>query len=86
MILFLRVKQLKSKKILAKGEKAMSERILSDRDLDILLREARTYNGWQDKDVTDVLVQAVYDLAKFGPTSMNCCPARFLFVKSPQGK
>ncbi len=60
--------------------------ILTDRDLDILFRKARTYNGWQDKDVSAVLVQAVYDLMKFGATSANCSPARFKFVQSPEAK
>lgn len=66
----------------------MSEdsKIIDDRGLDILFREARTYNDWKDGDVTDVLVQAVYDLMKWGPTSANCCPARFLFVKSKESK
>ena len=66
----------------------MSEdsKIIDDRGLDILFRTARTYNGWKDRDVSDVLIQAVYDLMKWGPTSANCCPARFLFVKSKEGK
>lgn len=62
-------------------------KILDDRALDILFREARTYNGWKkDAEVTDVLLQAVYDLMKWGPTSANCCPARFVFVKSQEAK
>lgn len=61
-------------------------RILSDKALDTLFREARTYNGWKEKDVADTLVKAVYDLMKWGPTSANCSPARFLFVKSPEAK
>ncbi len=62
------------------------DRILSDESLDILFRGARTYNGWEDRDVSEVLLQAVYDLMKWGPTSANCCPARFLFVKTPEAK
>lgn len=61
-------------------------RILDDHALDVLFREARTYNGWQDKDVSDVLLQAVYDLFKWGPTSSNCCPVRIKFVKSKEAK
>jgi 3-hydroxypropanoate dehydrogenase len=64
----------------------MSGHILSDQDLDTLFREARTYNGWQDKEVSDVLLHALYDLLKFGPTSANCCPMRVKFVKSPEAK
>ncbi len=60
--------------------------ILSDQALDTLFRTARTYAAWQDKEVSDVLIQAVFDLMKFGPTSVNCCPARFVIVKSPEAK
>lgn len=63
----------------------MSE-ILSDSGLDLLFREARTHNGWQDKEVSDVLLQAVFDLAKMGPTSANCSPMRVLYLKSPEAK
>lgn len=64
----------------------MTHKILGDEALDVLFREARTHNGWDGRDVTDVLVQAVYDLMKWGPTSANCCPARFVFVKSKEAK
>lgn len=63
-----------------------SSTILPDQALDTLFRTARTYKAWQDKPVTDVLVQAVYDLMKWGPTSANSCPARFIFVKSQEAK
>lgn len=61
-------------------------KILDDRSLDVLFRDARSHNKWQDKDVADVLIRAVYDLMKFGPTAANSCPARFVFVKSPEAK
>lgn len=61
-------------------------RILDDRSLDILFREARTFSKWKSEPVSDVLLQAVYDLMKFGPTSANSCPARLLFVKTPEAK
>ncbi len=61
-------------------------KIVDDRGLDTLFREARTVNGWKGGDVSEVLIQAVYDLMKWGPTSANCCPARFLFVKSKEAK
>lgn len=51
-----------------------------------LFLDARTYNAWQDRDVTDVQIAAIYDLVKMAPTSANCSPARFLFVKSPEAK
>ena len=60
--------------------------ILSDKGMDLLFREARTHNAWQDREVTDVLLEAVFDLAKMGPTSANCSPMRVVFVKSPAAK
>lgn len=60
----------------------MTDKILSDESLDILFRSARTHNAWQKREVTDVLIKAMYDLAKMGPTSANISPARFVFVKS----
>ncbi len=54
--------------------------------LDQLFREARTHNKWQDRPVTDDQLRALYDVLKFGPTSANCSPARFIFVRSPEGK
>ncbi len=61
-------------------------RILDDHALDTLFRSARTHNAWQDRDVSDVLVHAVYDLMKWGPTSANSCPGRFLFVRTKEAK
>lgn len=54
--------------------------------LDALFRTARTRNGWADRAVPEALARAVYDLAKWGPTSANCSPARFVFVGSREGK
>ncbi len=51
-----------------------------------LFTDARTHNGWQDKPVSDELLAKIYDLTKMGPTSANCCPARFVFIRSPQAK
>jgi len=70
------------------GTTKMNEdsKILDDRSLDILFRGARSYKGWKDEDVSDVLIQAVYDLMKWGPTSANCSPMRFLFVRSQEEK
>lgn len=59
---------------------------LDDSALDTLFRTARTYNGWQDRDVPDELVHSIYDLMKWGPTSANCCPLRIVFVRTKEGK
>ncbi len=60
--------------------------ILSDAGLDLLFREARTHSAWAAKDVSDVLLEAVYDLARLGPTSANCSPMRVLFLRSAAAK
>jgi len=60
--------------------------ILSDKALDTIFRTARTYNAWQDKEVSQTLIKAVYDLLKMGPTSANCSPARFKFLTSDAAK
>lgn len=59
---------------------------LDDAVLDQLFRKARTQNGWQDKMVAPEVLHQLYDLLKMGPTSANCCPARFVFVMSPEAK
>ena len=53
---------------------------------DLLFREARTHNKWQDTPVTDEQIHALYDLLKFGPTSANSSPARFVFIRTQEGK
>ena len=60
--------------------------ILNDAGLDLLFRQARTYSAWRDKDVSDVLLQAIYDLTKMAPTSANCSPMRVLFLRSKEAK
>ena len=54
--------------------------------LDQIFLKARTHNAWLKKDVPDALLRQVVDLCKIGPTSANCSPARFVFVKSPAAK
>ena len=48
--------------------------------------DARTQNAWQPKDVPDSLLRQLVDTVKMGPTSANCQPARFVFVKSKEVK
>lgn len=63
---------------------------LSDPALDQIFRSARTYRrsaeAWLDEPVSDAQLHAIYDLAKLGPTSANCSPARIVFVRSPAAK
>ena len=59
---------------------------LPDSCLDQLFRTARTYNGWTDRAVDDQLLGQLYELLKLGPTSANSCPARFVWVRTGEGK
>lgn len=60
--------------------------VLDDAALDRLFREARTHNGFTDQPVEEATLHALYDLVKMGPTSANSSPARFVFVRTPEGK
>lgn len=57
-----------------------------DTTLQLLFTEARTHYGWQDRDVSDDTLQALYEIAKMGPTSMNQQPMRVIFVRSDAAK
>jgi nitroreductase len=59
---------------------------LDDRGLDRLFRAARTRNAWIEQPLTEHQLRELYDLLKFGPASGNCCPARFVWVRSGEGK
>jgi 3-hydroxypropanoate dehydrogenase len=60
--------------------------VTSSEALDQLFRTARTYNEWSETDVDERTVRNIYDLLKWGPTSANVCPARFVWVRSSEGK
>jgi 3-hydroxypropanoate dehydrogenase len=59
---------------------------VDDASLDLIFRNARTHNGWLDRPVPVEVLQEVWDLAKMGPTSANCMPARIVFAVSPEAK
>ena len=62
----------------------MIERIekvtMSDDALDLVFRTARTYNAWLPKPVPEELLRQLYDTLKWGPTSANISPARFVRI------
>lgn len=62
------------------------EKILDTSVLAQLFTEARSQNGWLDRPVPDTLLTQLYDLTKMGPTSANCSPARFVFLRTAEGK
>jgi 3-hydroxypropanoate dehydrogenase len=59
---------------------------LDSQSLDQLFLKARTHKTWTDRPVSDQQLRELYDLLKMGPTSANSGPARFVWVKSPEGK
>ncbi len=59
---------------------------LSNDALDVLFRQARTHNAWLDKPIGDDLLRQLYELVKLGPTSANSCPARIIFLRTPESK
>jgi 3-hydroxypropanoate dehydrogenase len=59
---------------------------LDDRSLDIIFRNARSHNGWQEKPVSDELIKQLYELMKWAPTSANASPVRLVFIKSTAAK
>jgi 3-hydroxypropanoate dehydrogenase len=56
------------------------------RCLDLLFREARSFNGYLDEPVGPELLRAIWNLAKLGPTSANQSPARILWCASAEAK
>ncbi|WP_206995700.1 malonic semialdehyde reductase [Trinickia mobilis] len=59
---------------------------VNDAGLDLLFREARTYNAWLNEPVSDETLRRLYDLLKWAPTSANCNPARILFLRTKAAK
>ena len=59
---------------------------LSDHALDLMFRKARTHSAWLPKPVPDGLLHELYDVAKWGATSANSSPGRFVFLRSAAAK
>ena len=59
---------------------------LSANALDQVFREARSYNGWHDKEVSEEQIEAIYELLKMGPTSANSQPSRLVWCKSQESR
>jgi 3-hydroxypropanoate dehydrogenase len=51
-----------------------------------LFTAARSHNGFLPGTLDDAALAALYDLLRWGPTAANGCPARFVFVRSPEAK
>jgi len=59
---------------------------LGEDAIDLILRDARSHYAWTDKPVSGDTLRTIYEIVINGPTSMNCCPARFVFIRSAKGK
>ena len=59
---------------------------LDDDSRDLMFREARNHNAWQNREVTDAQLQEAFNLARMGPTSANTQPMRIAFVRSQEAK
>jgi 3-hydroxypropanoate dehydrogenase len=59
--------------------------MLDDKSLDTIFRQARTHNAFAGP-VTDAQLRDIYELMKWGPTTMNTQPARIVFVRSQEAK
>lgn len=60
--------------------------VLDDGALDGLFRKARTLRAWRPEPVGRELLMSIHDLVRWGPTTNNTCPARFVFVVSSDAK
>ena len=59
---------------------------LEKTQLELLFTEARTQYSWHTTPVNDELLGDIYNLTKMGSTSVNCCPARFIFIRTEEGR
>ena len=51
-----------------------------------LFENARSHNGYAPEAIPETTLRRLFDLVKWGPTSANCSPARFIFVTGPEAK
>lgn len=59
---------------------------LDDDSIDVILRGARSHYAWTTKPVPNEVLESLYHITASGPTSMNTCPARYIFVTTAEGK
>ena len=64
----------------------MMTRALEPSGLDQIFRSARTHNAFLEQSITDAELREIYELLKWGPTSANSSPARFLFLRTHEAK
>ena len=58
----------------------------TDTALDLAFFKARTEHQFLDRAIDDELLRRLYDVCKWGPTSVSCQPMRLVFVRSEEAK
>jgi 3-hydroxypropanoate dehydrogenase len=59
---------------------------VDQRALDVLFHQARSVRFFADTPVSDQQIRALYELTKFGPTSLNCQPMRVVLARSSEAR
>lgn len=59
---------------------------ISEKALDQLFREARSFNTWSDEVMDPADFRRIFETAIWGATTSNSNPARFVFVHTAEGK
>jgi 3-hydroxypropanoate dehydrogenase len=54
--------------------------------IDRIFTDARSHSGWFGDPVTERDLRAIYEIAKWGPTTANSQPQRIVFCVSPESK
>ena len=62
------------------------DRLLDDQALDVIFRTARTPRTWLEQPVSEEQLRALYDLMRWGPTSLNSFPIRIVFITTQAAK
>ena len=57
-----------------------------DKTLDLLLRKARSHGDFLEKPVSEETLRAAHELMRWGPTSANSQPARFIYLRSRESR
>lgn len=65
----------------------LDEHLILDSDTtEALFLQARTANSFAADEISDETLQAIYALAKMGPTAMNIQPMRITWVRSAEAR
>lgn len=60
--------------------------VISEDALDRIFRTARSFDDYSSQPVTDAELRALYEIAKWGPTTANAQPQRIVFLRSAASK